>query len=150
MLLNIVNIKARQGVTEDFNVDLTLSDDLLSYRGYKFLTPVNVKGNMCYKNEELLLNAVVSFKLLALCDNCGEEFEKSIKFDLSEKFVENYNAQNDEEYLINQTNIEIDKPVKDNLLLNIPSRMLCQPKCKGLCPICCKNKNKLTCNCEVD
>lgn len=148
MLLNIVKAKAQSGEDVPFEVSFGLDENLISAKGYKFLTPVSVKGNMNYQNEKLLINAQVTFKIMAICDNCGESFEKDIKFDLEENFVENYNSHNEEDYLINQTSVEIDKPIIDNLLLNIPTRMLCKGSCKGLCPICGKNKNFYSCNCK--
>ena len=66
-----------------------------------------------------------------VCDNCGENFEKDIEFDLSEKFIEQYDSHNEEDYLIKQACVEIDKPVIDNLLLNIPTKMLCKDDCKS-------------------
>lgn len=148
MLLNIVKAKAQIGCDVPFQTTFSLNNNLLSLKGYEFLSDINVKGKMNYQNEELLVTATVSFKINAICDKCGENFEKDIIFDIEEKFLENYNSHNEEDYLINQTNIEIDKPVVDNLLLNIPTKMLCKPSCKGLCSICGKNKNYYSCNCK--
>ncbi len=36
------------------------------------------------------------------------------------------------------------------LLLNLPERALCSDGCKGLCPICGKNKNEGDCGCKED
>ncbi len=148
MLLNIVKAKAQSGEDIPFEISFQLDDNLISYKGYKFLTPAIVKGKMNYQNEKLLIIANVNFKILAICDNCSENFEKNINFDFEENFVENFNSHNEEDYLINQTSVEIDKPVIDNLLLNIPTKMLCKDSCKGLCSICGKNKNFYSCNCK--
>lgn len=148
MLLNIVKAKAQNGNDVPFQTSFTLSDDLISNKGYKFLSDISVKGNMSYQNEKLIVNATANFKIFAICDNCGENFEKNVSFNFQEAFVENYNSNNEEDYLINQNTIEIDKPVIDNLLLNIPTKMLCKNGCKGLCSICGKNKNFYSCNCE--
>jgi len=148
MLLNIVKAKTEQGKDVNFEVNFAPDNKLFEDKNFKFLTPITVKGVQNYSNEELSINAVVSFKILTICDNCGEEFEKDISFNLSEKFLEQYNSHSEEDYLINQMCVEIDKPVIDALLLNMPTKMLCKDDCKGLCPICGKNKNFSTCNCE--
>lgn len=148
MLLNIIKAKTEQGKDINFDVNFQLDNNLIEDKHYQFLTPVTVKGVMNYQNDVLDVNAVVNFKLLVVCDNCGESFEKDIEFDLVEKFIEQYDSHNEEDYLIKQTCVEIDKPVIDNLLLNIPTKMLCKEDCKGLCAVCGKNKNVSTCNCD--
>lgn len=149
MLLNIIKAKTEQGKDINFDVEFSLDNDLIEDRNYQFLTPVTVKGTMNYQNDELDIDAKVNFKLLVVCDNCGESFEKDIQFDLSEKFLEQYESHTEEDYLIKQVCVEIDKPVTDNLLLNIPTKMLCKDDCKGLCAVCGKNKNFSTCNCDA-
>lgn len=149
MLLSILKAKARPGEDVNFEAEVKLDERFVEDKNYKFLTPATVKGSFVYQNEELALSAKVSFKMLAVCDNCGEEFEKEISFDLEEKFLENFNSHDEEDYLIiNQTCIDLDKPVEDALLLNLPTRMLCKESCKGLCGVCGKNKNKYTCGCQ--
>ena len=149
MLLNIIKAKTEQGKDINFDISFQLENNLIEDKHYQFLTPVTVKGVMNYLNDVLLVGAKVNFKLQVVCDNCGESFEKDIEFDLNEKFVEQYDSHDEEDYLIKQTCVEIDKPVTDNLLLNIPSKMLCKDDCKGLCAVCGKNKNFHTCNCDA-
>lgn len=149
MLLNIVKAKTEQGKDFNFDISFDLDNSLIEDKNYQFLTPVTVKGVINYSNDVLKIDSEVNFKLLVVCDNCGESFEKDIKFDLNEKFIEQYDSHNEEDYLIKQTCVEIDKPVIDNLLLNIPTKMLCKEDCKGLCAVCGKNKNFSTCSCEA-
>ena len=149
MLLNVVKAKTEQGKDFNFNVNFELENSLIEDKNYQFLSPVTVSGTMNYLNDELDVNAKVTFKLLVVCDNCGENFEKDIEFELSEKFIEQYDSHNEEDYLIKQACVEIDKPVIDNLLLNIPTKMLCKDDCKGLCAVCGKNKNFSTCSCDA-
>ena len=41
-------------------------------------------------------------------------------------------------------------PASYDLLLELPSKMLCQEDCRGLCPICGKDLNEGPCGCEHD
>lgn len=148
MLLSIVKAKTEQGKDIDFVSTYELSENLYADRGYKVINPVNIKGTMNYQGDKLYLNAKVKFNLQVVCDNCGIDFTKEIAFDFEEVFIENYASHSDEDYLINQTCVELDKPLNDCILLNTPTRMLCKESCKGLCPICGKNKNVSTCACE--
>ena len=148
MLLNIVNAKSRQEQNIDFSCEVKLSDDCIASKNYKFLSPAKVNGYMCYKNEQLRVVASVSVSMLVVCDTCGTEFEKKLEFDFDETFVESSNEVGDEKYVMNQTCVELDKPIEDNFLLNLPTKIVCKKNCKGLCPICGKNKNLYDCDCE--
>jgi uncharacterized protein len=39
--------------------------------------------------------------------------------------------------------------VREQVLLTLPGRALCQPDCKGLCPRCGQNLNQAICSCET-
>ena len=112
------------------------------------LGPVKVKGEVIYKSEILLMSAEAECKVSCNCDNCGKEIERSIKFAISEEFVEEYNSTSPEDYVISQITIDLDRPILDNLLFSLPSRILCKDDCKGLCSVCGKDKNLYSCNCE--
>ncbi len=148
MLLNIMRAKVEPGKKQSFELDTKLDDSILEDRNCKFLSPVHIEGEFYYQNEKLYLNAKAHVKLLCMCDNCGEEFERVFEFPLEEEFIENYNSHNEEDYLINQAGISIDEPLSDNLLLSLSTRMLCREDCKGLCQVCGKNKNFTECHCE--
>ncbi len=148
MLLSIYEAKAKQGEKVKFSISCDLPQSILDGRECKFLSPVNLAGEYYYKNEKLFLDGVASVKLLCICDNCGEEFEKVLKFNVNEVFVESYNSHDIQDYLINQASIMIDEPLKDNLLFSLSTKLLCKQDCKGLCSVCGKNKNYFSCNCE--
>lgn len=38
--------------------------------------------------------------------------------------------------------------VREQLLLWLPARSLCQPDCKGLCPVCGGDRNEVACSCR--
>jgi uncharacterized protein len=39
--------------------------------------------------------------------------------------------------------------MREDIILEVPQRALCQPSCKGLCPVCGKDRNKAVCGCKV-
>ena len=41
----------------------------------------------------------------------------------------------------------LEDAVREQVLLTLPGRILCQPDCKGLCPHCGINRNLATCEC---
>lgn len=46
--------------------------------------------------------------------------------------------------------VDLDELVREQILLALPSRSLCSESCKGLCPICGRDRNaNPSCNCEA-
>lgn len=44
--------------------------------------------------------------------------------------------------------IELSDVVREQVLLWLPTHTLCQPDCKGICPICGANRNRESCGCQ--
>jgi len=47
-----------------------------------------------------------------------------------------------------ESGLSLEDVVREQVLLSLPSRTLCNADCKGLCPRCGQNLNSGTCNCE--
>jgi uncharacterized protein len=45
--------------------------------------------------------------------------------------------------------MELNDVLREQVLLMLPSRALCSPDCKGLCPVCGVNRNEETCACTT-
>ena len=149
MLLNVGKAKISSGKAYPFESSVTIDNSYLQDRGCEVVGPVKVKGEVVYKNAILLMTATAQCLLSCRCDNCGKELEKELQFDMQEEFVEDYDSTSPEDYVISQITIDLDRPVLDNLLFNLPSRILCKENCKGLCSVCGKDKNLYSCNCEA-
>ncbi len=46
-----------------------------------------------------------------------------------------------------QSGLLLEDAVREQVLLSLPDRSLCQSNCKGLCPRCGENLNEAECNC---
>ncbi len=47
-----------------------------------------------------------------------------------------------------ESGLLLEDVVREQVLLSLPTRTLCKPDCKGLCPRCGQNLNQAKCNCE--
>jgi uncharacterized protein len=43
--------------------------------------------------------------------------------------------------------LQLEDVLREQVLLALPARTLCQPDCKGLCPVCGHNRNEVSCDC---
>ena len=44
--------------------------------------------------------------------------------------------------------LALEDVLREQVLLSLPARTLCQPDCKGLCPRCGQNRNEVVCSCD--
>ena len=45
--------------------------------------------------------------------------------------------------------VDLTPQMREDIILELPQRALCQPDCKGLCPVCGKDLNEDACGCKV-
>ena len=44
--------------------------------------------------------------------------------------------------------MELEDILREQILLALPMQRVCSDACKGICPICGKNRNEIACDCE--
>src|SRR5581483_7306729 len=84
---------------------------------------------------------------------CAETFQERITAPLHLQFVpaslvRDIDYPNVIEYdPLSSQEVDILGDIRDALVLAIPMKHLCRPDCKGVCPVCGKNKNVEACDC---
>lgn len=104
------------------------------------------------ENKRLLIQGSVDVKLAIPCGRCLEEVPTPIHFEIDKELTITDEGIIDEEmeetdYLIG-FELDVDKLVYAEILVNWPMRVLCKDDCKGICKVCGMNLNKGTCDCE--
>src|SRR5579883_2842391 len=46
--------------------------------------------------------------------------------------------------------VELKDALREYVLLSLPMQSLCRPDCKGMCPVCGKNRNLAECHCQAE
>jgi uncharacterized protein len=132
-------------------VDLDYGLDLSQYELFgtqPFFTPIEVKGKIENKAGVVSLEMDVDFQIRVCCDRCLEEFERAYHYTFSHILVNKLNTDNDEYIVAEQFQLDLDELVLSDILLNLPSKLLCSEDCKGLCSMCGQNLNKGSCECK--
>ncbi len=154
MKIDITNLL--NGIEKSLSVDYTLNLDDLSYSTYNPIkSGAKVKGEIFGKANVVYLKLDVSFEFVGFCDRCAEEINRDMSFSLNKIIVSELANEDDdnEEYIIVQDSVlDIDEIVREEVQLFLPSKILCKDDCKGLCFRCGKNLNLGECGCkkEVD
>jgi uncharacterized protein len=83
----------------------------------------------------------------AECARCLKDFVTSVPVRLEELFV--YPPQNATDALLaigEDAHLDLEPVLRDFLVVNQPTRPLCRPDCKGLCPVCGNDLNEVECS----
>lgn len=154
MLIELTKLLEQDGKTILQEAHLELEDILVFKSRYKLyeLEPVRLEiTNLGKKVIRIAGSAKV--KTIIPCDRCLEDvpyvFELEFEREVDMKLTEGERRESDEEYnFLEETNINTDTLIQNELLINWPIRVLCQEDCKGICSNCGANLNHGECGCD--
>lgn len=151
MRLDIQQLLAIDGGTQGFELVLPLSGD---YGDFTAGT-AEAKGGVSNHGGYLLLTADTVVHAEGICSRCGEGFDFCHSFKTERPVARNLTADENDEYILTDEDgfLDLAAVFNDELLLELPTKLLCREECKGLCPKCGKDLNKGSCNCptkEID
>ncbi len=106
----------------------------------------NVQG------KELRITADVALAAIVPCDRCLDPVRIPLHFQIDKNLSLEDGVATDEEtegtdYLIG-FDLDADRLVCAEILVNWPMKVLCRSDCKGICKVCGMNLNHGTCNCR--
>ena len=138
-------------VSEEVSIELTSFESRLGDFPILQKSPV-VLTIMNQENKTLFIRGAVDVTLSIPCGRCLEEVPTQICFDIDKKLDISEGALVDDEmeendYLIG-FELDVDKLVYAEILVNWPMRVLCKEDCEGICKVCGANLNKGDCGCQ--
>ena len=82
-----------------------------------------------------------------MCDRCAGLFDKNLYFEFEEEICKKSDNEEDDDGLAYDENgvVDIKEIVKNLIITNFPTKVLCKPDCKGLCQVCGVNLNDQEC-----
>lgn len=149
MLMNIKTVLNVPGTTE--KIDFCVSEERLAQvNSYSFASPVRVTGQIANHAGVVTLTFRIAFSLLVTCDRCLAETVQDFAYEETHTVVRRVESEADEEdYVIAQAeSIDPEEIAVTDLLLELPTKLLCREDCKGLCPVCGCDRNVTDCNCN--
>ncbi|HEY3238685.1 MAG TPA: DUF177 domain-containing protein [Acidimicrobiia bacterium] len=83
----------------------------------------------------------------AVCSRCLVPLETDFDLHLREVFEED--PVEDETYPLRHEEIDLEQPLRDVVVPELPIVPLCRPDCVGLCATCGANRNEGPCDCPT-
>ncbi len=90
------------------------------------------------------------------CSRCLDRFDFPVQRDFFLTFVpepfDEFAPVEPEESLFHAPGgrADLDAVVREQIWLSLPLKPLCRPDCRGLCPTCGANRNRIECGCRVE
>ncbi len=117
--------------------------------------PVRVAGVVKDMNNCMSLSCRVKVNYRTVCDRCLDDIDGVLEFDV-EKTVSIEAAPEgfeddpiyDEVVFVNESSLDIDPALTEEIALKLPTYHLCSEDCPGLCPKCGKKLVPGGCECK--
>ncbi len=118
-----------------------------------------VAFDVYHTEEGWFLTGQGDVALTARCSRCLGEAEVVVPVSFSVEIPDTGDRRDDQKSvdedeviprITRQGDLDVQERVLEEIILSIPLRILCDPDCKGLCPVCGVNLNETTCECERD
>ena len=151
-LYSILPLRVHEGERQRLFVQLEPKPEWIENTPHTFTGEVTLDGWIEFENDCVYIEADIQVPVEFVCDRCGTSFEKNLNAtaDATYSEVGEYEkpTEIELEYKIVSNRIDLEPLVRDAILENMPSMVLCNENCKGLCPNCGENLNISTCRCK--
>ena len=125
------------------------------------LAPLNGSVKLVKTGDNIFVTGRLTTIIKLPCTRCLEPVQAPITVDIEETFspvVDIFSGKKlappnnaDAAILLTEHHLlDLTEVVRQGLFLSRPSRILCRPDCRGLCPVCGQNKNQADCNCRAN
>ena len=88
----------------------------------------------------------------APCDRCLDEVDTAFPIRIDYRWNPDKEADGaedvDEITFMDGCILDVDKLISDEIVVALPTKVLCKEDCKGLCSVCGMNLNHGTCDCD--
>ena len=142
MFLQLEAVFEREGAREPFDYTFDLADAVIA-------SPVRVAGSVFNKTGIVHLEFSAEYALETDCARCGAPIRKTVRETFSHILITHSENEAQDLYIVvDDLHFDLDALVAEDLFLAMPSRYLCRPDCKGLCPRCGADLNLGDCGCK--
>ena len=153
MVIDISNVvrSINKEVSKEVSIELTSFESRLGSFPILQKSPV-VLTVANEENKTIYIRGSIDVTLSIPCGRCLEEVPTQICFDIDKKLAVTDGTLIDDEmeetdYLIG-FELDVEKFVYAEILVNWPMKVLCKDTCEGICKVCGTNLNKEACTCQ--
>ncbi|MCR4587361.1 MAG: DUF177 domain-containing protein [Lachnospiraceae bacterium] len=151
MLINLSEALSTVGfeAERDAGIDMEVYEDGIHSFPITEKEPVHLKIRNV-SSGKASLEGSTRVKLKACCDRCLKDVDITIplEFERDVASPEMRDPFEDDMAFMEDFDLNVDVLISNEILLNMPDKILCKPDCKGLCKKCGKDLNMGDCGCD--
>ena len=144
IVIDLTKPLANVGVETAFNGEFLPSENLLPYPNAQ-LVKVTVDFAVTFLKPNVAVQGNITCHIVGNCDKCLADVDTTMVFPFDQTFFKD----EADGYFYEGSKLDATKAVQDEIVLSLPTLLLCSPNCKGLCPKCGANKNTTECDCDT-
>ena len=152
MMLGLRDIIHNPGASVTFSESVDLSD-LQFGTCYPVSESVLAVGTVRNTADVLMMKGTITTRLHGVCDRCATDFTRDVELPIDVVLVEEFSNEDSEDewvFPLEADQADLEEIVRTVFVLNLDSKLLCKPDCKGLCCRCGKNLNDGPCTCQKE
>lgn len=154
MLINLSELFSRDGKEKTYTLDIEMNEFEAPDGVYEIVSkePVELRIRNL-GDRKLFMEGKARLSLSIPCGRCLEPVICPFKLDIDQELDMNQTEEDrveglDEQPYISGYNLDVDQLLSNELLLNLPMKVLCSEDCQGICNRCGANLNHGTCSCD--
>ena len=151
MILDLKGVFDCEGYRRDLSYELSMGDYKDEIGEFPFKEPVQVKAAVENRAGVVSLHVETKSRYVTQCDRCCAPLDEPMNIPFDNVLVRQASGEGDKGDIIvvEDDRLDLDELVYTNIVLNLPMKHLCSEDCKGLCPVCGKNRNEIDCGCDT-
>jgi len=122
--------------------------------------PAAVNGKVRLSGNQVFVNGHIETRAQVECDRCLKPIELPVNADFTLEYISGSDYETSQVAELTEAEmsvsvfdgqaIDVDEIVKEQILLTVPTRMLCREDCRGICPECGADRDTGECNCVTN
>ncbi len=154
MLINLTELLSIDGKEKTYTCDFGLDTFQAPDDVYAVVSKKPVRLRIRHLGDrKLLVEGNAEITLSIPCSRCLEPVRTPFHLKIEDELDMNKSEEErvndlDEQHYVSGYHLDVDQLLCNELLLNLPMKVLCKEDCKGICNRCGANLNLGTCSCD--
>lgn len=153
MLVNLTDVFTSEGKV----VEKTVSLEMTEFQSKMGTFPIADKSPVQITMSNLgvgkaLVEGTAEITLEMACDRCLTEVpvKMELKFsrDVASQDSQDSEIDDENQDILEGSQLNIEALINNEILINLPDKVLCKEDCKGICKQCGQNLNEGVCGCD--
>ena len=153
MLVNLTDVFTSEGKVVEKAIPLEMTEFHSKAGDFQITDKSLVQLTMSNLGVgKALVEGTASVTLLMACDRCLEDVSVAMNLEftreLSSADIQDSTIDDENQDVIEDGQLNIETLVNNEILINMPDKVLCKDDFKGICKQCGQNLNKGECGCD--